>query len=213
MYIFKAILGDININWVNLDENSYSCLNDKELWSKLINGDEDALAFIYNTYFPSLYKYGMKILTESGIVKDCIHDLFTALWFSREKLSETDSIKYYLFASLKRRIVRHSRPGLLHRLLDSNTTTPSPEQTIIDEQSSKERTKKLEKVIRKLPKRQKEILYLRYYEGLSTQETADIMSLSVNSTYVLLSKALNYLKKHSDELIAIMAYIYGSGKF
>ena len=195
-------------------ENSYSCLNDKELWSKLINGDEDALAFIYNGYFPSLYKYGMKILVDSNIVKDCIHDLFTALWFSRERLSGTDSIKYYLFASLKRRIVRHSRPGLLHLLLDGNTSVaPSPEQIIIERQSSQERNTKLEKVIKKLPKRQKEILYLRYYVGLSTQETADVMSLSINSTYVLLSKALNYLKKHSDELIAIMAYIYGSGKF
>lgn len=197
-----------------MDENSYSCLNDKELWSKLINGDENALAFIYNTYFPSLYKYGMKIFTDSSIVKDCIHDLFAALWFSRERLSDTDSIKYYLFASLKRRIVRHSRPGLLHMLLDVNATSaPSPEQIIIDEQSSRERSKKLEKVIRKLPKRQKEILYLRYYVGLTTQETADLMSLSINSTYVLLSKALNYLKKHSDELMAIMGYIYGSSKF
>ncbi|GAA3948410.1 RNA polymerase sigma factor [Chitinophaga oryziterrae] len=196
-----------------MEENSYSCLNDKELWSKLINGDEDALAFIYNTHFPSLYKYGMKIFTESGVVKDCIHDLFAALWFSRERLSGTDSIKYYLFASLKRRIVRHSRPGLLHRLLETAVSAPSVEQTIIEEQSSQERSKKLEKVIKKLPKRQKEILYLRYYEGLTTQETADIMSLSIDSTYVLLSKALNYLRKHSDELVAIMAYIYGSNKF
>lgn len=196
-----------------MEENSYSCLNDKELWSKLINGDEDALAFIYNTYFPSLYKYGMKIFTESGVVKDCIHDLFAALWFSRERLSDTDSIKYYLFASLKRRIVRHSRPGLLQRFLETAVSAPSVEQTIIEEQSSQERSKKLEKVIKKLPKRQKEILYLRYYEGLTTQETADIMSLSIDSTYVLLSKALNYLRKHSDELVAIMAYIYGSNKF
>jgi len=196
-----------------LEENSYSCLNDKELWSKLINGDEDALAFIYNIYFPSLYKYGMKIFTESGIVKDCIHDLFAALWFSRERLSDTDSIKYYLFASLKRRIVRHSRSGLLHRFLETSMSTPSVEQTIIEEQTSQERSKKLEKVIKKLPKRQKEILYLRYYEGLSTQETADIMSLSIDSTYVLLSKALNYLRKHSDELAAILAYIYGASKF
>jgi RNA polymerase sigma factor (sigma-70 family) len=195
---------------VILEENSYS---DKELWSRLIHGEEEALASIYNTYFPSLYKYGMKILGESGVIQDCIHDLFVTLWFSREKLSETDSIKYYLFASLKRRIVRHSRPGLLHRLLETATSAPSVEQTIIEEQSSQERSRKLEKVIKKLPRRQKEILYLRYYEGLSTQETADIMALSIDSTYVLLSKALNYLRKHGDELVAIMAYIYGSSKF
>jgi RNA polymerase sigma factor (sigma-70 family) len=101
----------------------------------------------------------------------------------------------------------------LQRFLEPVASAPSVEQTIIEEQSSQERSKKLEKVIKKLPKRQKEILYLRYYEGLTTRETADIMSLSIDSTYVLLSKALNYLRKHSDELVAIMAYIYGSNKF
>lgn len=194
-----------------MEEIAYNCLSDKELWRKLIGGEEEALAFIYDTWFPSLYKYGMKILTDSTVVKDCIHDLFTTLWDSRKNLSETDSIKYYLFASLKRRLTRHARKGVLHRLIEhispDTSVIPSHEQLLIDEQSSQERSGKLAKVIKKLPKRQKEILYLRYYEGLTTEETAAIMSLSVNSTYVLLSKALSYLKKHSDELIPIMAYI------
>lgn len=194
-----------------MEDTAYNCLSDKELWRKLINGEEDALAFIYDTWFPSLYKYGMKILTDSTIIKDCIHDLFTTLWQSRKNLSDTDNIKYYLFASLKRRIARHTRTGVLQRLMShvtpDHSATPSHEQLLIDEQSNLERSNKLAKVIKKLPKRQKEILYLRYYEGLTTEETAAIMSLSVNSTYVLLSKALNYLRKHSDELIPVLAYI------
>lgn len=200
-----------------MHDNSYRHLNDKELWSKLIDGDEDALAFIYNTYFPSLYKYGMKIVADAGLVKDAIHDLFAALWFSRSNLSVTDTIRYYLLASLKRRIIRESRPGLLTRLFNPADTdtgiTASPEQLLIDEQSGKERQQKLARVISKLPKRQKEILYLRYYEGLSTEETAAIMSLSINSTYVLLSKALNYLKKNSDELLTVIVCIGAGNRF
>jgi DNA-directed RNA polymerase specialized sigma24 family protein len=65
-------------------------------------------------------------------------------------------------------------------------------------------------VIRGLPRRQREILYLRYYEGLDTRETAAIMSLSVSSAYVLLSKALNYLKQHSDKLICLFAGASGA---
>jgi RNA polymerase sigma factor (sigma-70 family) len=192
-----------------LEEIWYTELSDQELWSRLINGDEGALAFIYNTWFPSLYKYGMKLHADSGVIKDCIHDLFTTLWHSRDRLSVTDSIKFYLFASVKRKIAKHSRSAGVFRLMDdlmphSQPHMPSHEDKIIDEQTSDERKRKLARVIQQLPKRQKEILYLRYYEGLSTQETAAIMSLSVNSTYVLLSKALNYLKSHSEELMTLV---------
>ncbi len=192
-----------------MEEIWYKDLSDQELWSRLIDSDEGALAFIYDTWFASLYKYGMKIQADSGLVKDCIHDLFTSLWHSRQQLSVTDSIKFYLFASLKRNIVKHSKAEGLFNLFRQQPAAqeshmPSYEERLIDEQTNNERNLKLAKVIDQLPKRQKEILYLRYYEGLSTQETAEIMSLSVNSTYVLLSKALNYLKNHSGELLTLL---------
>jgi len=183
----------------------YGHLHDKALWSKVIEGDKDALAFIYKTYFNSLYQYGMKLQPDEGLVKDCIHDLFVTIWFSRERLSVTDSIKYYLLASLKRKIASQQQKGLLGRLWDDSPTfTSSHEEVLIGEQSNLELRAKLGKIMDKLPRRQKEILYLRYYEGLDTKETAAIMELSVNSTYVLLSKALNYLKKNSDKLISIL---------
>lgn len=189
----------------------YGSLDDKALWASVMEGDKDALAFIYNTYFPSLYRYGMKLCPDSNLVKDSIHDLFTGIWLSRERLSATDSIRFYLLASLKRRISRQQ--GLLNRWADQSVAMPfagSHEEVLIGEQTDKERKEKLEKVINGLPRRQREILYLRYYEGLDTQETAAIMSLSVSSAYVLLSKALNYLKQHSDKLICLLPGAAGS---
>ena len=190
----------------------YGSLDDKALWARVMEGDKDALAFIYNTYFPSLYRYGMKLCPDAHLVKDSIHDLFTGIWLSRERLSATDSIRFYLLASLKRRISRQQ--GLLNRLTDQSSAampfSGSHEEVLIGEQTDKERKEKLEKVINGLPRRQREILYLRYYEGLDTQETAALMSLSVSSAYVLLSKALNYLKQHSDKLICLFLGAAGS---
>jgi RNA polymerase sigma factor (sigma-70 family) len=185
----------------------YGSLNDSALWSKVIEGDKDALAFIYSTHFHSLYRYGMKLHPDGNLVKDCIHDLFTGIWLSRERLSVTSSIRFYLLASLKRQLSRRQQ-GLLKRLFDhtesEGAVTHSHEDTLIQQQASEERTRKLEKIINTLPRRQREILYLRYYEGLDTQQTAQIMSLSVNAAYVLLSKALRYLKQHSDQLLLIL---------
>ena len=185
----------------------YGSLNDKELWTKVIEGDKDALAFIYSRYFQSLFNYGTRFNTDESLVKDCIHDLFVGIWLGRERLSVTDNIKYYLMASLKRKIASHIQKGLLQKLFDNESMlsqfTGSHEEVMIGRQSDQELRQKLAEVMKKLPARQQEILYLRYYEGFDTKETAEIMSLSVNSTYVLLSKALNFLKKNSDKLLLL----------
>jgi DNA-directed RNA polymerase specialized sigma24 family protein len=50
-------------------------------------------------------------------------------------------------------------------------------------------------VLHKLPARQQEIIYLRFYDGLSYEEIADIMCINVSSTYKLLYKALENLQQ------------------
>ncbi|QEH42916.1 sigma-70 family RNA polymerase sigma factor [Chitinophaga sp. XS-30] len=194
-----------NSNKILNPGESYAALPDKALWRKLMEGDKDALAFIYRSYFPSLFKYGMKLNPDESLVKDCIHDIFVSVWLSRERLSLTDSIKYYLLASLKRKIASQAQKAqpeqLFAQALRETAFSHSPEEALIGEQSTLELRAKLARVMEQLPPRQKEILYLRFYEGLDTKETAAIMELSVNSTYVLLSKALSYLKKNSDQLM------------
>lgn len=185
----------------------YASLNDKELWIKVVEGDKDALSFIYTQHFPALFNYGMKIHADETIVKDCIHDLFVTLWFSRERLSITDTIRFYLLASLKRNIIRSLKPlympALFDQSMDKADFSTNPEQIIMGRESEREQQQKLVKVINQLPRRQQEVLHLRYFQGLDTKEAAALMSLSVNATYVLLSQALRFLKKHSDKLVAL----------
>lgn len=149
----------------------------------------------------------MKLQPDESLVKDCIHDLFVTIWLSRERLSSTDSIKFYLLASLKRRITAQVQKSVLHsfeEVPETAAAAASPEDAIIKAQSSQELRLKLVKIMDQLPPRQQEILHLRFYEGFSPQETADLMDLSLNSSYVLLSKALSFLKKHSGGLKCIL---------
>ena len=50
-------------------------------------------------------------------------------------------------------------------------------------------------VLNKLPARQQEIIFLRFYEGLSYEEIADVMGIQLSSTYKLLYKALENLQQ------------------
>src|SRR5690606_40649004 len=77
-----------------------------ELWRQFKAGDESAYIIIYQKYFRILYRFGVKISNNPEMVKDCIQDLFIDLWNNKKQLSDTDSITFYLWASLKRKIYK-----------------------------------------------------------------------------------------------------------
>ena len=79
-------------------------------------------------------------------------------------------------------------------------------QLILNEEEQ-QRQKIIKDVLNKLPARQQEIIFLRFYDGLSYEEIADIMGINVNSTYKLLYKALESLKNSLAYLGIAMADI------
>jgi len=50
-------------------------------------------------------------------------------------------------------------------------------------------------LLNKLPKRQKEAIYLKYYSGLKTTEISEIMNINYQSVVNTLHKAINNLKE------------------
>lgn len=81
-------------------------IDERVVWSKFLSGDRDAFTHIYDVYVNALFNYGIKIAPDSALVQDCIHDLFVNLWHNKGKMGETDSIKFYLYKSLKRKLIR-----------------------------------------------------------------------------------------------------------
>src|SRR5262245_24498141 len=81
-------------------------MDDAALWTAFRMGDEKALVSIFDRFTKLLYNYGYKIVREEDVVKDAIQDLFIELWKNRETLGDTTSIKFYLFKSLRRKLIR-----------------------------------------------------------------------------------------------------------
>ena len=81
---------------------------DIQNWDGLRKGNAHSLEWIYSRYFRLLYNYGRKVSAESKSVEDAIHDVFVDLWRFRENLSPTTSVRFYLYRSLRRRLVRNS---------------------------------------------------------------------------------------------------------
>ena len=171
-----------------------------DLWNLFREGSRQAFDEIYYRYIHELIKYGDNITSRKDLVEDCIQEAFIELWKKREKLGSTDSIKYYLFKCLRRKIYRTlAQESKLHTLTYQDSSdlliSSSAEKKLIIAQASVAQQSAIQQSIHALPSRQREAIYLKYYQGYSFQEVAKTMDISVKATYKLVAKAIKALRK------------------
>jgi RNA polymerase sigma-70 factor (ECF subfamily) len=193
-------------------------LNEVQLWGRFKAGDKEAFSKIYTTYFNILYHYGFHIVHDEGMVKDAIQNIFVELWKSKDNLSDTDSIKFYLLKVMRRKLYRSIQlegQYVSYMVdLDDKQTLFSPELEFITQQTNQQREVTLQAAISRLSNRQKEAITLLYIEGLSYSEVADLMSLKVRTVYNLIHTALESLRKQldHDNFWYVLALYYLNGK-
>ncbi len=177
------------------------------LWNRLKDGDKSALKEIYDQESSYLFNYGRKIFQDPVIVEDGIHDLFVDIWNKRSTLGDTDNIRRYLAASLRRRIVNDIKRSSKAQAVDTFDGLKFEPQLAIDsiiinQELSEEKAAKLKKAFEILSDRQKEILYLKFYEGYDYDQISEILGIKYQSLRNTVSKSIKKLR--SELLLLIM---------
>lgn len=195
----------------------YHQASDTQIWDDFLLGSKNAYSFMYEKYARVLYNYGYKIAQDRQLTEDCLQDLFLTILETRERLGHTDSIKFYLMRALRRDIVREltgkhrqAGPGLAgHRPLDDKDVDFRVEfqyePTWLDSQISRERSEMILRELNQLPARQKEALFLKFFDNLSYEEIAGIMGIETTSAYKVIYKAIAALQKRMPvDLLAVL---------
>ena len=175
-------------------------LTDKFLWKALKEGDLNAFSVLFESYYPDLHDYGLKISKNTALTEDTLQDFFLYVFEHRENLSDLDTIAPYLFTSYKRFLLKVMKKN------NKLTHTDFPEDTFVDLQFTAEEimteqettifgNKNLSVLLNKLPSRQKEAIYLKYYSGLKASEISEIMGINYQSVVNTLHKAIKSLKE------------------
>lgn len=175
---------------------------DDEIWESFKNGERSALALIFENNFKSLYNYGMRFCAKQELVEDAIQDLFTELWDRRKKLGKIKSIRFYLLSSFRRRLLiltkQNRRKQASINDMDIGDQVflfqPSYEHQIISMQVEKERSDKLQTIIKSLSPRQQEAIYLKYRENLSYDQTAKVLGITRKAAYKILARAISNMR-------------------
>ena len=183
-------------------------------WNAFRGGDRRSFSLIYEKYFNGLYNYGGKFSRDTEFVEDCIQDLFVKLWQNRETINETQSVKNYLYKSLRNTI--YSRLNKVENLdidddsineLDFNLEI-SHETFMIESEHSQQLKIKLEKALDNLTNRQREAVFLRFFEELTYEEVARLMQITIKALYKIIARALENLREAFRSLLVFLILIY-----
>lgn len=184
-------------------KQSQTTQDDIQMWTHLKDGDELAFGKLLKKYFNPLQNYGYKFVKDEDFVTDCVQEVFIEIWQRREKISTPDSVKAYLLSCVRRKVVREGfRQHIIkdddERNIESKTEDfdTSPEWLMIEQENLSEITEKVNQSIRKLPKRQREVLYLQYYQNLNREEIAQIMNINSQSVSNLLQSAFKSFREN-----------------
>lgn len=168
-----------------------------DLLKRLQRNDSGALAALMSLYYDDLHNYGARFTKDEALVKDCIQEIFISLWQRRETADTILSPKFYLLRAIKNKILK-SLHKKNHLAFPNNeyyfSYELSIEQIIIERQVNEEKIQKLRKTLELLSKKQKEIVYLKYYHHLDHAQIAELMNVSRQTVYNLLHETLHKLR-------------------
>lgn len=157
---------------------------------------------IYNNYVDDMYTYGLYLGFRECNIIDAIQDVFLQLCESYKNVNEITNVKFYLFKSLRNRLIDIYKKDNITICFDNLTeldtlfedSQKTPENMLVDLEISKETEHKIKEMLLLLTPRQREIIYLYFIQEHNYKEVAEIMNMDYDNCRKLVYKALLKLR-------------------
>ena len=88
---------------------------DRRLVKTLHDGDDDALATLYDVYAERLYDYCVALLNDPKMAADVVHDTFIDAARRAPRIREREKLRSWLYAAARRRCLLRKRPGVMNQ--------------------------------------------------------------------------------------------------
>ena len=170
-------------------------------------GDREAYSEAYLELYNRFYNYGSLLSSDVAAVEDSIQEVLLVLWTSRENLSSISNPEGYYYTLFRRALFKRLKNVANLVAIEQGEWEPafSVDAIIIKKEAGQALQQKMKAAVDSLTSRQREAIYLRFYEGLSYEEVAATLGISIKGTYKIIARALQSLKdKISIPLISLL---------
>lgn len=169
---------------------------------------------LYTRYYPKLYNYGRKFTTDVTLIEDSIQDIFLDYWKRKDIQGQPAAINSYLFSAFRYSLFKKINRERRHIALSGTNDEPdfAADHFIPQPHTAPDMERQLQAALRQLTARQREALFLRFYEGLSYDEIAVVMNLSVKASYKLMARGLLQLRNTLSLPVWLLLWVVAGGR-
>jgi RNA polymerase sigma factor (sigma-70 family) len=180
-------------------------LNELELIQKLRAGDELAFKSLVATYQDMVYNTALGVVQNAEDAEDVAQEVFIQVYRSIDQFKGDARLSTWIYRITTTKALDHIRSRRRKKRFAFITSLFGPNDELVHEPidfqhpgvalDRKEQAALLFRMIDQLPDNQKVAFTLHKTEGLSYQEIADVMQLSVSAVESLLFRARQNLRK------------------
>jgi RNA polymerase sigma-70 factor, ECF subfamily len=179
-----------------------------ELIKNLRNGDAQSMELLFRRLYPQLCAFANKFLHNIDEAEEVVQEVFYKIWKNRKNLDENQSVKCYLFTSVKNScfsVLEHNKvkdkyAALLEYVYITSLNSAVAHDSLIATELEKDFTQALEK----LPADCRKIFELSRFEGLKYQEIADRLNISIKTVETQMSRALYKIRLQLKDYLVMM---------
>ncbi len=189
---------------------------DKQILKELKYGSKAAFESLFKIHYSPLRRYAEEILRDPDQAEDVVENLFVIIWEDRKKIDIHTSFKSYLYRSTfnaclnlirKKKSENRYRDFFLHHAYFSKSHDYGSGSYPLSGIIEKEIDEKLESAINNLPPQCKNIFIMSRVDGLSHQEIADKLGLSVNTVKSQIMNALKKINVVLKEILTVFVFV------
>ena len=193
----------------------------QQIRDRVALGDQRAFALFFNHHWPQVYGTGLRLTKSPEKAQDLAQDIFIKLWENRHRLTEVKEEDAYVYILARNVILDFLRKRVfdtdnIEALMDYfEDSAICPQEKL--EYNELEKT--LKSAIDKLPGKVKDVYLLSRVDGLTHEQIAKKLNISVASSKTYVVRALQDIRKfmalHTDNTAIVIAagvILYGMQK-
>ena len=162
--------------------------------------DPEAFAHIYRQYVDNIYKYIFFRVNNEEDAQDITSEVFLKAWnYLTTQQKEVHSIKSFLYILSRNTVIDYYRQQRIEVVSCDSMADKLSDQglqkcEIMAKSDTEMLQNKVKEALRGMKEEYREVIVLKYINGLNTSEIAKIIDKNNSATRVLLHRALKQLK-------------------
>jgi RNA polymerase sigma-70 factor (ECF subfamily) len=161
--------------------------------------DREAFEELYVRHLTPIYRYFIVRTADKTLSEDLAHSVFLKAWSNADKLSDLDTSLPWLFAIARNTLIDYWRKKK-EVLVDNVEIFEASGATgdVLEEHEYKQQIEKIRSVLGSLSEDQREMVLMKFFEGLTNKEISTITRRSPTAVRALQYRALMALKQNIE---------------